>query len=414
MTEWQFEPIDLSTNASLKLDRLIAQADAIISSEHPNIDSKAAAIELKAQAETAKRRLSSFSQFPANLQNSLLRQANFTLTRIMELLGFIVRSTATRNLFELYFPFREISQRLVGQDVRLIISSDWRYSPFTYPFGLEELPKFVLIGLPASESENALVFPTAGHELGHNIWRAKDFKDKFQTVAEEATYQAYEKHRADFEMIFQIRGADIRNDMFVQPIIYKSLASTMRQLEEIFCDAVGAILFGASYLYAFDYLIAPTVSGRRSGDYPNTKTRVEYIQKFSSGINLVVPNISARFTDESFSGIATSDFIIRMADDAVGQLAADVFGAAYSYVARHASVNTDLAGSEKALSCFEHGRPVGDQTQLGALINAAWAVYNDPVKAQRLADHGVDLIPFLTDLVIKSAENLEFASFRNA
>lgn len=414
MTDWQLEPTSLSTNAVLKLERLIAQADVIISSEHPNIDSKAAARELKAQVEAIKRRFSAFDDYPRTIQNSILREANYTLLRTLTLLGFIVRSTTTRNLFELYYPFRAISNRLVEYDVRLIISSDWRFSPFTYPFGLEQLPNYVLIGLPASESENALLFPTAGHELGHNIWMAKDFSSKFRELAKEETYRAYELHREEFERIYQLRGADIRNDMFVQPLLSESLHYCLRQLEEIFCDAVGIMLFGASYLYAFDYLIAPTISGARGGEYPNTRTRVQFMEQFAASINIMAPSISGRFIPEALSGVDGNDFSIRMADAAVSQLVSDVCKAAFEYITRHEAVDLGTDGMERALSCFENGHPIGEPVSLGCLINAAWSVYNDPVRAGRLSSHGAALIPFLTDLVIKSAEHLEFASFRNA
>jgi hypothetical protein len=71
----------------------------------------------------------------------------------------------------MYVPFLDICKSLVGDKARLILSSEWEYVPYTYPQNLNELPEFIVIGLPASESDNILVFPAAGHELGHSLWR---------------------------------------------------------------------------------------------------------------------------------------------------------------------------------------------------------------------------------------------------
>lgn len=410
----QLEPIDLNIHALTKLDRLIAQADVIISSEHPNLDSKDAVVNLKSQVEILKRKLDGYNQYPENLKNALLRQTNFTILQTMDLLGFIVRSTTTRNLFELYYPFREVARALVGGDVKLIISSDWQFSPFTYPFGLEELPNYVLIGLPAFESENVLVFPTAGHELGHTVWMARNFASSFGDDIEDQIYLAYEAQRDRFERVFAQKGVDLRNDMFAQPWIRKSISYATRQLEELFCDAIGYLIFGNSYIFAFDYLIAPTIVGRRSGEYPASKTRIEYLQNFAVGLGVEPPALSHRFVEDKLSGHLASDFTIEMADIAVSKICLNVFQSATAYVHKHLPNCFDQTKIESISASFQMGRPVGESLSLGNLLNAAWDLYNDPKASEKLASHGVDLVPFLTDMVIKSAESLEFQSFRDA
>ena len=179
-------------NAQSKLAGIIAQIEVVSGSEYPYPDSRTAVNELRSLIDRMTRRLDGFSQYPPNIQNSLLKQSNYLIVIVTELLGFIVRSTSTRNLFELYYPFKEIAKQFVGKNVRLILSSDWQYSPFTYPYGLDKLPTFILIGLPASESDNALIFPTAGHELGHNKWRANESGKLLSPDLEEFVYQAYE------------------------------------------------------------------------------------------------------------------------------------------------------------------------------------------------------------------------------
>ena len=69
----------------------------------------------------------------------------------LPLLGFIRRSSNVRNAFEFYGPIVLLARQLLGRETRFIHSSEWDYSPFTYPKLYENLKDFVLIGLPTSE-----------------------------------------------------------------------------------------------------------------------------------------------------------------------------------------------------------------------------------------------------------------------
>src|ERR1700730_18347132 len=107
-------------------------------------------------------------------------------------LGFLHRAQHPCNPFEAYDPLRRLAQAVIGADTRIVISSEWDFSPLTY-VSLHGLPDFVFIGLPASESEKALLLPLAGHEFGHSLWRRN---------GENA---AYENAMVD-ELLKQIRG----------------------------------------------------------------------------------------------------------------------------------------------------------------------------------------------------------------
>jgi len=82
-------------------------------------------------------------------------------------LGFILNATNVRNSFEIYAPLLRLARCLLGSDTKLLLSSEWEYSPFVY-LPTNELPKCVIIGVPAFESTNPLLISLAGHELGHN------------------------------------------------------------------------------------------------------------------------------------------------------------------------------------------------------------------------------------------------------
>ena len=91
------------------------------------------------------------------------------------LLGFILRSTNIRNSFEVYKPLLNISRQILGTDTKLILSSEWEFSPFVFN-PISDLPSFVLMGLPACESGNPLLTPLAGHELGHTTWQKQNLR----------------------------------------------------------------------------------------------------------------------------------------------------------------------------------------------------------------------------------------------
>ena len=92
------------------------------------------------------------------------------LAQYTPILGFILRSTNIRNAFEARGPLVRLAQKLLSKNTKLIVSSEWQYSPFVHP-PIQDLKNFVLIGLPAPESSNPLIIPLAGHELGHAVLR---------------------------------------------------------------------------------------------------------------------------------------------------------------------------------------------------------------------------------------------------
>ena len=64
------------------------------------------------------------------------------LWEYLPILGFLARSTDVRNAFECYGPFLRLCRMVLGNDTKLIISSEWDYSPFVYMY---PLPDFVML-----------------------------------------------------------------------------------------------------------------------------------------------------------------------------------------------------------------------------------------------------------------------------
>ena len=161
----------VSQYASLKMEAVLDLIYRLKDTDFPYSHSKDALYKVE----------SVFKELQQNLGKAEARGDNLLIrticTRILEqifrflpVIGFILRSTNVRNAFEVHGPLLRMSKKLLGPETKLLVSSEWDYSPYTYrpiPF----LEHFVFIGLPSTESSNPLVIPLAGHELGHSIWQ---------------------------------------------------------------------------------------------------------------------------------------------------------------------------------------------------------------------------------------------------
>jgi hypothetical protein len=197
------------------------------------------------------------------------------LNRYVPFLGFILRSTNVRNAFEVYGPLLRLSQRILGEQTRLVLSSEWDYSPYTY-FGCPILSDFVFIGLPAPESGNPLLLPLAGHELAHSVWARNSYTAEFAPEIDDDILGQIKGPQWDQYIHFH-PGAEaetLDQDLVAKQTWAPSALWALAQAEETFCDFVGLRLFGESYLYAFAYLFSPNEGGYRSVVYPNMCRRV--------------------------------------------------------------------------------------------------------------------------------------------
>lgn len=244
----------------------------------------------------------------------------------LPILGFILRSTNVRNGFEAYGPLLRLAERLMGPNAKLIVSSEWEFSPFVYR-GITDLPDFVLIGLPATESSNPLVIPLAGHELGHSVWYAKTFAVDFnsrmrQSVLSEITAKKWKEYTTLFGKCQKI---DLDEDWFRRSTWQPAWDWSLLQAEEMFCDFLGVRLFAESYLHAFAYLIAPGTCGQRSVGYPNIKRRVSHLIDAAKHLDVNVPDdFAASFTPETEPADPATAFLVSIADTVTEACASDL------------------------------------------------------------------------------------------
>lgn len=331
--------------------------------------------------------------------------------RLTRIAGIIIRSASVRNAFELYAPFLEICKGLAGDNARLILSSEWEYVPFTYPQSLEDLPNFIVIGLPASESDNVLIFPAAGHELGHTVWSKNALGETFKSRIETAVSDILTNNRSDLETIFpEVKGTDFEQDLFVQSIKSSVFSSAIQQAEEMFCDFLGLLLFGESYLHAFEYLVAPQVGGGRAKEYPDTHERAATLEKFATErlqINCV--EYSKSFLPDTLFRFPHDNFICLMADKVLLTLHDELFAKAGDVMSA-ANISTPTnENMHAALTSFRLGAPYDNAAALGDLINAGWSIFHD----EQLHPKGQasrSVVDYISDLVLKSAEIHEIRS----
>jgi hypothetical protein len=166
-----------------KIDSAISMVERLIDGDYPHLDSKEALGRIL-EVYRADRNLLLSVDHSAG-QDTVLeycRRVNINLVRFKAFLGLLLRSSNIRNAFELYFPIKILSLDLLEQPTAVVLSSEWSFSPYTYPVALTELPEFIFIGIPASESQNPLILPLAGHELGHVVWQRKGAKQEFDPI----------------------------------------------------------------------------------------------------------------------------------------------------------------------------------------------------------------------------------------
>lgn len=340
------------------------------------------------------------------------------LYKYLAVLGFILRSTNVRNAFEVYGPLLRLSERVLGSNTKLILSSEWEYSPFTYR-PISELPNFVLIGSPASESSNPLLIPLAGHELGHTIWNVKSLGTSYRQKVEEAIVDEVKVRFGDYQKFFPGHASkkeDVTlSNLFVKKAIGLPAEWGIKQCEELFCDFTGLYLFDNAYLHAFAFLLAPT-AGQRSPSYPNTLTRISKLQEAAVLFGQNVPSgYSSLFQDKAEfpSKEEQKRFLLALADAASSSVVPNLIDHAKSILDSAKVPLLSIEEKKRILGRFKFVVPATDVKSLSDVLNAAWDVYHDKDFWNHIP-HVRDRRRALKEVVLKNIEVLEIESILRA
>lgn len=386
-------------SAKRRIASFVEQIDLLRESSFPHDDGKHVLDKIKEQF----LRLKDLVELPPtasdDFANRVCIDVAWKISEYTDILGLVLRSTNVRNAFELHHVLKGLVKPLLGQSTDLLISSEWAFVPFTYPVGIDLLPDVVLIGSPAPESENALIVPLAGHELGHSVWRVSNAEDAL-------TVQLY----ASIDAAIAAKGSlSVGED----DLIARSSASVfrdrctyyaMRQLEEIYCDLVGLYLFGPAYLYAFDYLLGPGGTDR-SFDYPSDAQRMTIL--YDAARDLSIPVEPALLEHWSEAPLGTEHpRLAAVVDQAVTEMVDTLKALALPFLQSLSLAPPTMAEIDAVFTSFERGQPYAERASLGAVISAGWKLLRS--RGDLCADEDRADFKVLCDLIWKTIEVAEY------
>jgi hypothetical protein len=390
-------------SARRKVRTFLQQIIDLEAADFPHTDGKEALTAIK---EVILIRDRSLERLPgtvaAHVVDDTCSNTTMTLARYTSVLGFILRSTNVRNAFEVHFPLKRLIQKTIAPDAKLIMSSEWNFVPFTYPMTLEMLEKFVFVGGPAPESENVLIVPLAGHEIGHSAWRQHKFEISTRPALLAAIDNAINTDPKKRESIlFELKphGHDLTW------LRHTCLKYAQKQLEEIFCDMFALYVFGPSYLYAYEYFLAPGIPSR-SNTYPASEDRVQYLKDGAAKLNLSYDNdLFARWLSSPPSS-GTAGNILSFSDSAVREVYPNICDRAFGLLKQAAMPMCDEIAVSRVMHALGRGVPDGDGATLAEIVTAGWRYLRD--KGGLSLDKEQPQLVMLNELMLKSVEVSEF------
>jgi hypothetical protein len=334
-------------------------------------------------------------------------QALQSVSELTSFVGFILRSADTRNSFEIYSPIKEMGAALLGSQIKLIVGSEWNYNPFIYPIPSSVLSEFILVGLPASEAQNSLLLPVAGHELGHAVWRRTTISRLLSPVISRKIEEEFVSRWDDVREHFppELSANDISTDLVSKGITSKSKQFALRQCEEVFCDLIGFWIFGDAFLSAFAYLLSPDTSRRSSDYYPSNKVRAQHLAK----AGVLWGSEKASQLPEVFSEPETcKDIFVVIAQDVTKKMVHSLAEEVEKICSNTTLVRPTNEGTASAEKQLRNLSPTHGQQTPAEILNAAWRVraeLHDWVVPGVATDRKLSI---LNDLVLKSFEVREW------
>jgi hypothetical protein len=332
------------------------------------------------------------------------------LFKALPILGFLHRSKSASNAFELYAPLKSLARQVIGEDTKLILSSEWNYSPHTY-IRMLHFPHYVLVGMPASEGSNGLLAPLAGHEFGHSVWDATGAYQAFKpTILTSTIAQIRGRFTSDWLRHFPdlTVEADLDTKVEYMEAWAPAFSWALSQAEEVFCDFLGLLLFDAAYLHAFTYLLAPGVPGGRSARYPSLPQRRAYLAAAAKEFGITIPpGFEAAFRDIPI-GKSRTEFLMSIADDVVGGILKLLRQKANEYLVSKHIPRVDFTVANAIVDQFKLLAPADNPMSLAAIMNAGWIVAHEEMAWQEFPKVSERRYEILNDLVVKSAEVLEY------
>jgi hypothetical protein len=365
--------MDILGFARSKIRGVLDTLEEITALDFPFQHAKEALLELSKTFKNIEKTLGSLGPHndPATV-NTCCHQALEMLSLQLPTIGSIARSTEVSGPVEFHGPFLRIARQAIGPTARLIISSEWEISPNTLI--VPELfhgHQFVLVGLPVSESDNSLITPLAGHELGHNIWEKEQYSQAvMKPVYEHLLELLNGKYWNAFQEEYRLTTKEqIEGDMFGVMIWENTIAWASAQCQELFCDMIGLLLFRESYFYAFAYLVAPWGFDRTEPRYPSIENRVAAMVAAADAYGIPTPT----GFKNSFSAPQRSDedLLLAVCDEAVSLILPQLIKQAEEFISKKA-LAPDISDADRILQDFKRGVPATKANGICSILIAGW------------------------------------------
>lgn len=387
--------------------------------EFPYKHSEGALLEIKQVFEVYRDRLEQLNKLGDQAAPDLALTCSLSLRdlfRCLPLLGFIVRSTAVRNAFEAFGPLLAILRKAIepkvgkkeSQKRKLVLSSEWSYSPLIY-HEIPVLPRFAFIGLPSSESDNPLLIPLSGHEIGHSVWTTYKMDQEFRPEFIHAIKDYIRDHWEDYTSYFpKVKKEDLDTVLAVQQTWQQAQSWLFAQAKESFCDFIGLRIFGTSFLHAYAYLFAPNVSSPRSVKYPNSIKRVSNLIAAANakGYKFRMPDgYKDMFEDRPLPKLTKGEkFQLAIADHVLGSKVNILIKRAEEIISGTVILKPCEKESDRIYERFKFVVPAQKAESLADIINGAWKAYNKSELWKHLPKINEEKENVLKDLVLKNIE----------
>jgi hypothetical protein len=334
--------------------------------------------------------------------NTMCAKTNLMVSRYTDILGFILRSTNVRNAFEVHFPLKRLIEKAVDPAARLIMSSEWKFVPFTYPMTLDFLPGFALVGGPAPESGNLLIVPLAGHEIGHSAWRSHGIQNQIRDDLIAAVATSLDAMPAERDLVLKELEAMGSALSRLQNAV---LRSAIKQLEEVFCDLFGLYVFGHSFIYAYEYFLAPG-GEPRGAFYPSSRDRVRYLLDGATTLGMTVaPKLFDTWVDST--PLAAADHaVLAIADAAVASVYPALRDLTFALLEGVGVPKPETASVDRVLCALRQHVPEGEGASLPEIVTAGWLHLRE--RGGLSLDDESSEYQMLNELMLKSVEVSEF------
>jgi hypothetical protein len=412
----------------------LSEISRLEESEFPYEDPRFALLRIKGRFVAFQEQLNSLQDdAEPEVLKDVANTALDSLVRYLPILGFILRSTNVRNGFELVGPLRRLARQLLQADathgakgaakneqvdVHLLLSSEWEYMPLFH--SARYLPGYVMIGLPAHESSNPLLFPLCGHELGHALW-ANGRESQYSILLTGTLNDEFSSKWDDIKKAFpQFSGhtsppTGIQNTLFRgsgEGVSFPEVVALVtqwatKQAEETFCDFVGLRLFGRAYYLAFTHILFPGNIGKRLPVYPNSDQRAGYMHDAIKHFKYPEDGVDVSVFDRRADWELPSDrLLMGFADNALKSMIPKLLADADETANRAGIPRVDEGSVERVLARYKHAVPVQGES-LPAILGAGWRVFENENFWQYSPHLTDNRVMVLKELMLKNIELIE-------